>query len=109
LSFQFILRIGLDRFSPRSPPSRDGNELTGYSNFRFQSIKYLVDAGLKNGDVLISVCDIPAADIFGGDYKSWPEVSFCCAADGNTMNGSTICVTMEFYRIESGAVSYENF
>lgn len=60
---------------------REGDELTGYSIFRFQSVRYLVDAGLRNGDVLISVCDIPIADIFGGDYKSWPEVSFCCASD----------------------------
>lgn len=59
----------------------EGDELTGYSIFRFQSVKYLVDAGLKDGDVLISVCDIPVADVFAGDYTLWPEVSFCCASE----------------------------
>ena len=56
----------------------EGDELTGYSIFRFQKVKPLVDAGLKDGDVLVSVCDVPVVDVFGGDYKAWPEVSFCC-------------------------------
>ena len=60
---------------------REGDTLWGYSIFRFQSVQYLVDAGLKDGDILVSVCDIPVADIFGGDYKTWSEVSLCCSPD----------------------------
>ena len=59
----------------------EGDTLTGYSIYRFQSVKPLVDAGRRDGDVLVSVCEVPVADVFGGDYKSWPEVSFCCESD----------------------------
>lgn len=60
---------------------RKDDAIIGYGIYNIQNVKRFLDVGLRNGDVLVSVCGIPVTDVFGGDRESFRESSFCCNSD----------------------------
>lgn len=79
---------------------RTGDEITAYGIYNVNRARHLTSAGIRNADVLVSVCGVPITDVFSGDRDSYWETSFCCDSESEESalvferesNGQTIKV-----------------
>lgn len=62
-------------------PRKKDDKIVGWGIFNVQKASDLASTGLRNADVLVSVCDVPITDIYGGDRDWHFEASFCCTTD----------------------------
>jgi len=78
---EFIRGSPDSRVALAARPKGDGTTVHGIYNV--DDASHLTGPGVRNADVLVSICGVPIADVFTGDRDSYWEASFCCTSESD--------------------------